>query len=382
MGSDEKITLLYVEDDPDAHELVSSMIARKYPELKLLAAADGCAGLEMFKRNQPEIVLTDIRMPVMDGLQLAAEVRLLNPETCIIAITAHSDTECLLTAIEIGFNHYILKPVEYRKLFAAIDQCLVVLSLKREVNAQNAQIRSLGIALAAHVEELETANQDLEAFNYSVAHDLHNPLVCIGGYSRVILKQAEDRLDEHHREYLREIIARVEGMERYLKALLNFSRSTRESLQREPVELSEIVKAVVAELKQTDPVRNATFLIAEGVMGNGDRNLLRVVLQNLLGNAWKYTGKQQEAVIEFGAKDYAGITACFVRDNGPGFDPVEAEKIFVPFRRLAGADGFSGFGIGLATVQRIIQRHGGTIWAEAAPGTGATFYFTLEEGLP
>ena len=175
----------------------------------------------MFKRNQPEIVLTDIRMPVMDGLQLAAEGRLLNPETCIIAITAHSDTDCLLTAIEIGFNHYILKPVEYRKLFAAIDQCLVVLSLKREVNAQNAQIRSLGIALAAHVEELETANQDLEAFNYSVAHDLHNPLVCIGGYSRVILKQAEDRLDEHHREYLREIIARVEGMERYLKALLN-----------------------------------------------------------------------------------------------------------------------------------------------------------------
>jgi light-regulated signal transduction histidine kinase (bacteriophytochrome) len=241
---------------------------------------------------------------------------------------------------------------------------------------------ALGIPLAAHAEELETANQDLEAFNYSVAHDLHNPLLCIGGYSRVILKQAADRLDEPHLEYLREIVTKVEGMEQYLKALLNISRSTRESLQREAVDLSEIVKAVAAELKQSDPARSVTFRVAEGVMSNGDRNLLRVVVQNLLGNAWKYTGKQQKAVIEFGAMDYAGITSCFVRDNGPGFDQAEAEQIFVPFRRLAGADGFRGFGIGLATVQRIIQRHGGTIRAESALGAGATFYFTLEEGLP
>jgi signal transduction histidine kinase len=378
----EKTTFLYVEDDPDARELVSSMIARKYPGMKLMVAEDGGVGLKLFQQYQPEIVLTDMRMPVMDGLQMAAEIRRLSPEACIVAITAYSDTDHLLTAIEIGFNHYLLKPVDYRKLFATIDQCLAMLSLKREVNAQNAQIRSLGIALAAHAEELETANQDLEAFNYSVAHDLHNPLVCIGGYSRVILKQAANRLDEQHLEYLREIITKVEDMEHYLKALLNFSRSTRESLQRELIDVSEIVKAVVAELKQTDPARCVTFRVAEGVMGNSDRNLLRVVLQNLLGNAWKYTGKQQEAVIEFGAMNHSGITSCFVRDNGPGFSQAEADQIFIPFRRLAGTDEFKGFGIGLATVQRIIQRHGGAIWVEAVPGAGATFYFTLEEGLP
>jgi light-regulated signal transduction histidine kinase (bacteriophytochrome) len=255
-----------------------------------------------------------------------------------------------------------------------------VVALKRQVNAQNSQIRNLNIALVDHAAELEAANQDLESFNYSVAHDLHNPLLSIGGYSRVILKQTGDWLDVQHREYLREIIAGVERMEQYIEALLNFSRSTRESLQREPVDLSEIVKSIVAELKQTDPARCVTFRVAEGVMVNSDRNLLRVVVQNLLGNAWKYTSKQQEAVIEFGAMNYSGITACFVRDNGPGFDQAEAEQIFVPFQRLPGVDEFKGFGIGLATVQRIIQRHGGAIWAEAAPRAGATFYFTLEEG--
>jgi YesN/AraC family two-component response regulator len=132
------MTLLYVEDDSDARELVCSMIARKYPGMKLLAAEDGSAGLKLCQQYQPEIVLTDIRLPGMDGLQLAAEIRLLNPETCIIAITAYSDTDRLLTAIEIGCNHYLLKPVDYRKLFAAIDQCLAMQNQKREVNAQNA----------------------------------------------------------------------------------------------------------------------------------------------------------------------------------------------------------------------------------------------------
>lgn len=382
MRFDETTTLLYVEDDSDARELVSSMISRKYPELQLLVAADGGAGLELFKEHQPDIVLTDIRMPVIDGLQLSAEIRLLQPETGIIAITAHSDTECLLTAIEIGFNQYILKPVDTRKLFAAIDHCLAMLSLKREVNAQNAQIRALGAALAAHVAELEAANNDLEAFNYSVAHELHNPLVSIGGFSRVILKQTGDRLDERHREYLREIITGVERMEQYLGALLRFSRSTRESLQRESVDLSQIVSAVMTELKQTDPERDVAVRIAEGVLVDGDRNLLRVVVQNLLGNAWKYTSNRQEAVIEFGVSDHSGSAACFIRDNGPGFAQADAEQIFAPFRRLAGTEGFKGSGIGLATVHRIIQRHGGAIWVEAEPGAGATFYFTLEEGAP
>jgi len=230
-------------------------------------------------------------------------------------------------------------------------------------------------------QELAAANRELETFNYSIAHDLHSPLLWIGGYSRTILKQCGDRLDAQHRVNLQEIIDGVARMERHIEALLNFSRVTREVLARETVDLSELVHSIVAELKRTAPARQVTFRIAERVMVSGDRHLLRAVLQNLIGNAWKYTGKQQEAVIEFGVSNHTGSPICFVRDNGPGFDQTAADKIFVPFQRLPGTVEFEGFGIGLATVQRIILRHGGAIWAEAAPGAGATFYFTMEPGL-
>ena len=231
--------------------------------------------------------------------------------------------------------------------------------------------------LAARAAELETSNQKLEAFNYSVAHDLHSPLLWIGGYSRAILKHNGDRLDAQYQGYLREIFEGVERMERLIEALLNFSRPTGETLQREPVELGEIVNTIVAELERTDPARQVTFRITEGVIVNGDRHLLRVILLNLLGNAWKYTCKQQEAIIEFGVMDCGGTPTCFIRDNGSGFDMKFAERLFIPFQRLPGID-VEGHGIGLATVERIVRHHGGRIWAESEPGKGATFLFTLE----
>jgi signal transduction histidine kinase len=229
--------------------------------------------------------------------------------------------------------------------------------------------------------EVAAANQELETFNYSVAHDLRSPLLWIGGYSRAILKHCGDRLEAQYRANLQEIIAGVTRMERHIEALLNFSRVIREDLHREPVDLAELVRTIVAELKRTAPARHVTFRIAEEVAVNGDRYLLRAVLQNLIGNAWKYTGNQQEAVIEFGVRNHQGSPVCFIRDNGPGFDQAAADKIFIPFQRLPGTVEFEGFGIGLATVQRIILRHGGAIWAEARPGAGATFYFTVEPGI-
>jgi PAS domain S-box-containing protein len=232
--------------------------------------------------------------------------------------------------------------------------------------------------LAARAAELEASNQKLEAFNYTVAHDLHSPLLWIGGYSRAILKHNGDRLDVQYQEYLRKIFEGVERMERLIEVLLNFSRPTGETLHREPVELGEIVNTIVAELEQTDPARQVIFRITEGVIVNGDRHLLRVILLNLLGNAWKYTCKQQQAIIEFGVIDCGGPPTCFVRDNGSGFDMKFAERLFLPFQRLPGID-VEGHGIGLATVERIVRHHGGRIWAESEPGKGATFLFTLEQ---
>jgi light-regulated signal transduction histidine kinase (bacteriophytochrome) len=171
-------------------------------------------------------------------------------------------------------------------------------------------------------------------------------------------------------------------MNQLIDSLLEFSRLTRCELHRVPVDLCGMARTLAAELSLAEPERRVTFRIGQGITVYADAGLLRVVLANLLGNAWKYTAGKGEAVIDIGVTEAAGEPACFVRDNGPGFDMAHADKLFVPFERLPGADEFQGHGIGLATAHRIIVRHGGRMWAEGRPGEGATFYFTLPAGTP
>jgi PAS domain S-box-containing protein len=230
--------------------------------------------------------------------------------------------------------------------------------------------------LAARAAELENANREMEAFSYSVSHDLRSPLTVIGGYCQLIQKSCGHYLDTQCQEYLETVYGKALSMEQLIDALLKFSILIKTELHRENVDLSRIADLVAAELALTDTGRRVSFRIAEGITVNGDANLLRVVLENLLGNAWKYTGKQEEAVIEFGMMEIEGIATCFVRDNGPGFEMEHADKLFIPFHRLHRIEA-GGHGIGLTTVERIIKRHGGKVWAEGEPGKGATFYFTL-----
>jgi signal transduction histidine kinase len=184
-------------------------------------------------------------------------------------------------------------------------------------------------------------------------------------------------LNHHCRGYLQEIIDETMHMSGLIDTLLKLSWVTHNELHRETVDLGEIANAVAAELVLSEPKRRVTFRIASGITANADAKLLRVVLENLLGNAWKYTAAKEEAVIECGVIDIDGEVACFVRDNGIGFDMADADKLFTPFQRLSGVDEFKGHGIGLATVERIVRRHGGRIWAEGEPGRGATIFFTL-----
>jgi signal transduction histidine kinase len=165
-------------------------------------------------------------------------------------------------------------------------------------------------------------------------------------------------------------------MDRLIDTLLDFSRVTRVEMHRKSVDLSAMANAVATELKLAEPENQSTFRIATGIAAEGDPDLLRVVLDNLIGNAWKYAGSREGAVIEFGVTEVDGKPACFVRDNGPGFDMARADKLFLPFQRLAGTD-VAGHGIGLATVEKIVRRHGGRVWAESKPGEGATFFFTF-----
>jgi signal transduction histidine kinase len=237
--------------------------------------------------------------------------------------------------------------------------------------------RQSDVDLATRAAELADANADLEAFNYSVSHDLCTPLTTISGYCQVLSEICKDQLDESSKGYIQEIYEGTLRMKRLIASLLDFSRVKRMNIRREVFDLSDIAKDIAAEMKLEEPDNQVSFQIAEGITGRGDIELWRIVLDNLIGNAWKYSGKRKGTVIAFGVTEVDGKRACYVQDNGPGFDMAFEDRLFVPFQRIPGIS-VEGHGIGLATVERIVKRHGGRIWAKSALGKGATFFFTLE----
>ncbi len=225
--------------------------------------------------------------------------------------------------------------------------------------------------------EVVTANKELEAFSYSVSHDLRAPLRSIDGFSQALLEDCAGALDEQGTNYLRRVRAATQRMGQLIDDLLNLSRMTRAAMHPERVNISALARSVAAELQRTQPERHVEFQVEEGLEALADAHLLRIVLENLLGNAWKFTSKRADARVELGAAESRGVLAYFVRDNGAGFDASHTDRLFGAFQRLHAMSEFPGTGIGLATVQRIIQRHGGGVWAEGVVDRGASFYFTL-----
>jgi light-regulated signal transduction histidine kinase (bacteriophytochrome) len=223
----------------------------------------------------------------------------------------------------------------------------------------------------------EAANRELEAFSYSVAHDLRSPLRSIDGFSLALLEDCADVLDDAGKQHLRFVREAAQDMAALIDGLLSLSRVTRSELRRETVDLAELARNIFAQLRGAAPGRSVETVVPEELAAEGDARLLRSLLENLLGNAWKFTGRRAGARIEVGVARTGAERTYFVRDNGAGFDMVYAGKLFGAFQRLHSAAEFEGTGIGLATVQRIILRHGGRVWAESEVGRGATFYFTL-----
>lgn len=254
---------------------------------------------------------------------------------------------------------------------------LAILKDITERKLMEEKIKELGEERAAYARKLEVLNNSLKTFNYTVSHDLRTPLNRMILRVQMIEQLHGNQFSEECKKDLHGVYESVLQMNDLITTLMDFSKLSSIDIYRQNIDLGVVAKEVALELSQSEPERKVQFSIATGIMVNCDPKLAKLVLMNLLGNAWKFTSKQEEAIIEFDARDIAGKTTCFVRDNGPGFDDSQTEELFTPFQRLRGSEEHKGHGIGLATVERIVARHGGTVWAESTPGCGAVFYFTL-----
>jgi len=249
----------------------------------------------------------------------------------------------------------------------------------RGYRAANEELRRLNESLRKQKEAVESVNRELESFSYSVSHDLRAPLRGIDGFSQILLEDFSDVLGEEGTEHLLHVREATAHMAHLIDDLLGLARVTQTDIHPVQVDLSALVHRIAERLQASSPGRQVHFRIMEGVVGNGDPGLLAIVLENLLGNAWKFTSKRDHAEIAFGREDRDGTPTYYVRDNGAGFNMANARKLFGAFQRFHAASQFEGTGIGLATVQRIIHRHEGRVWAEAEVDAGATFFFTLGE---
>jgi len=267
----------------------------------------------------------------------------------------------------------------FRRLIEAVGFACIARDITERRRNETA-IAELNAELERRVAELAAANAGLETFAYSVSHDLRGPLRAIDGFSKILLEQYSGQLDEQGQHFLARVRAGSQRMGHLIDDLLSLARINRAELQRSRIDLAPLAREAIEELRRHDPSRVVDAVIADRAPAHGDPRLLRAALDNLLGNAWKFTGKTAAPRIELGYEPGEAGAKYFVRDNGAGFDMAYAHKLFTPFQRLHEQAQFEGTGIGLATVQRIIARHGGRIWAESVVGQGATFWFTLGSG--
>jgi len=271
-------------------------------------------------------------------------------------------------------------PIEISLSPLETEEGLLVNAAIRDVTQRKLieeDIQKLNEDLKRRAAQLESANKELEAFAYSVSHDLRAPLRTIDGFSLALLEDYAGQIPDEGQNYLMRIRTAAQRMAQLIDDLLNLSRVSRAAIAPVTINLSSLAHAVVRDLQQTQPQRIVEIVITPDLIVRGDQRLMRIVLENLLSNAWKFTSKQEYARIEFGVQDADHQGTYFVRDNGAGFDMIYANKLFGTFQRLHANTEFPGIGIGLAIVQRIIQRHAGRVWAEAVVDKGATFYFTL-----
>jgi two-component system, sensor histidine kinase and response regulator len=383
--TDDRVNILLVDDQPANLVALEAMLQGLGQNL--IRAESGREALKWLLTHEFAVILLDVKMPEMDGFETAALIRQRDKSrhTPILFLTAADNSQNhAVRGYAVGAVDYLVKPVvpEFVRSKVAV---FVELAKKSELLRRQTQLlaesEQAAVELAENraelVRDLEHKNRELESFSYAVSHDLRAPLRRIDSFSRAIVESQGERLDESGRRYLDRVREASQEMSQLIDDVLYLSRVTRADLREQDVDLSSLAQLILSRLQESDPARKAEVKIRPGVIVTGDGQLLRIALENLLENAWKFSSKQADSKIEFGVTQASGEPTYFVRDNGAGFDMTYVDRLFGPFQRLHAHGEFPGSGIGLATVQRIIHRHGGRVWAEGLLGQGATFQFTL-----
>lgn len=359
---------------------------------EVVLARSGEEALNLLAVQPVDCVLLDLLMPGLGGQETCRRLKSvpIMRDIPVVMLTAVDDREAMIEGLGAGADDYIAKSSDFeilrarvlaqirRKQFEDENRVIRERLLLKEMEANEARAaREIAEARAALVEELEWKNQELEAFSYSVAHDLRAPLRSLDGFSLALLEDHADKLDDEGKQYLRHLRESAQHMAALIDDLLSLSRVTRSNFQREDVDLAAIAHGVVERLRKESPERQVEFSVTPGLRASGDERLLTIALENLLGNSWKFTRKRSKAEIDLRVIEQNNQKVFVVRDNGDGFDMAFSSKLFGVFQRLHSTAEFEGTGIGLATVQRVVRHHGGRIWAEGEVGRGASFFFTL-----
>lgn len=324
-----------------------------------------------------DIVLTDLTMPGMDGIAFLNAAREIDPGLAGIVMTGHGSIATAVEAMKAGALDYILKPFDLRVILRVLARTQAMLRLRRENAALLERLSLRTVELETANRELRVANRELEAFSDSVSHDLRAPLRTIDGLLHVVQEDFGTGVPPEARRHIEAISAQASRMGELIEDLLRLSRLGREPLQRRSVDMRGLVQEVVVELRTSEAARGLDIRIGELPAVQADPSLLRQVWVNLVANALKFTRRRERALIEIGGAQRPEDKLYSIRDNGAGFDPHRAERLFGIFQRLHAAKDFEGTGVGLSIARRIIERHGGSIWAEGEPDRGAAFHFTL-----
>lgn len=334
--------------------------------------ASGTEALAELQGGKFDLLLTDLMMPEMNGIALLQAAQAIDPDLVGIIMTGAGTIATAVEAMKAGALDYVLKPFDLKVVVPVLERAMTVRRLRLENQELAQRVRERTLAL-------EAANRELEAFSYSVAHDLRGPLAVIVGDAEALMHDHVAQLPDPARELVRQIMAGGERMRQLTDGLLRLSRLSRQPLSKRPVDVAALVEEVLTELRRLQSDRQIISQVGALPVCVGDPALLRQLLVNLLSNAVKFTRTKQNALITVTGWVDGGEKVYCVRDNGAGFDMQQAEKLFGAFQRLHGADQYEGTGIGLSIAARIVARHGGRIWAEAKPDKGAAFYFSVPD---